>query len=76
MQMNKGHESSRLTGHHETLFNKIFCAPKSMSRDEVQRDIHTYHPAGTTGGWILTHQADSPMDCDLDPTRQHWVCEC
>jgi hypothetical protein len=66
--------ASRLIPTKETLFNKIFCAPKDMTRDEVQREIDKYHLSGTSGGWQLVHQDDNPIDCEQDKTKQHWLC--
>lgn len=68
--------ASKLTGAHETLFNKIFCAPKSMTREEVQRDIDRFHYSGTRNGWQLVEQSDNPIQCEEDKDKQHWLCVC
>lgn len=60
----------------ESLFNKIFCAPKEMPREEVQQEIDKYHPSGTSCGWQLCYQKDNPIQCEEDETKQHWLCQC
>lgn len=67
---------SRLIRTRESLLNAQFCAPKELTRAQVQEDIDQYHPAGTTGGWRIEERSDNPVDCADDGQRQHWVCVC
>ena len=64
------------------LLNVWVCAPKHLTRDEVQAQVDLLPPAGTTFGWQVEEKEDddpelrSPGLCAEDDNRQHWNCVC
>jgi hypothetical protein len=58
------------------------CAPASMSRKEVKRQVNLAHPTGISSEWDFSsdeHFADgtpNPCACEHDPERMHYLMEC
>lgn len=58
----------------ESLLAKIVCAPKSATKEEVERAAG---PSGTTYGWrVASDRDDCCIQCQDDPNRVHWLLRC
>lgn len=66
----------------EGLFCLSLCAPKDMSREEIERLTNERNIAGTTNGWKISEdtqfKAGQPMPCpcERNPERMHWLLNC
>lgn len=73
----------------EKLLVMVVCAPRSMSKEQVQRWVDGNTFAGTTRGWQISEKASveamidgkkqeipNPVDCRQSPRNRHWVCYC
>lgn len=58
------------------------CAPVSMSREDVEREVSLQRPTGLDHGWHISDDATfaggepMPNPCESDPERQHWLLNC
>lgn len=66
----------------ESMFNAWVCAPKSMTKEQVQAGVNLLPAAGTSAGWQVQEQTHddprqcSPGECAEDDKRQHWLVLC
>ena len=66
------------------ILNMWVCAPKTMNRAQVQREVDaTVFPSGTSHGWQVVEEQHkeaglcSPGYCqEASATRQHWNVKC
>ena len=63
------------------LCNLSCCAPKDMSRAEVERGANLSYPTGIKSCWAITTEIfkggePNPTQCEDDPNRQHWLLTC
>lgn len=57
------------------------CAPKTMTRDEIERQVNERHPTGISSRWAVSDEAfrdgsPNPSPCDGVEDRQHWLLSC
>lgn len=58
------------------------CAPKSMSREDVEAQVNAKLPTGLNHGWSISDQPTfkggepNPCQCEDVDARQHFLLEC
>lgn len=58
----------------ETLFNKIVCAPKEMTDQDIEDSVS---PSGTRSGWkVANSRKDVRVQCGDCEDREHVMLEC
>jgi hypothetical protein len=74
-------QSEAVIPYSEGLFYLSVCAPESMPRGEVERQINRTHPSGTENGWRIAADPKfatgepHPGPCSKDRKRTHWLLE-
>ena len=57
------------------------CAPKEMTREEVEVDVNAQHPSGV-GPWQIADEpfadgTENPHPCEKEPEhKQHFLLHC
>ena len=58
------------------------CAPKEMTREEIENSVNEQQPTGIDSKWkISTDQTFSsgkpmPNQCEQESNNQHWLLHC
>ena len=58
------------------------CVPKNMERDEISAAVNRQNPAGTSAGWVISHEPafasgdPNPSPCEKDAARLHYLMAC
>lgn len=58
------------------------CAPASMDAHAVEDSANRQHPTGITSEWTVSREPFrgtsqvSPVACDTDADRRHWLLSC
>ncbi len=57
------------------------CAPKDMSREEVELQVNMKNPTGIDSKWTITRDdfadgAENPYVCDRSTEKLHYLLHC
>lgn len=58
------------------------CAPKTLSKEEVEEAVNLIHPTGISGHWRISEDEAFatgeliPKQCEFHEDRQHWLLNC
>jgi len=80
--MPRTHESDLVEVYRSGLAHCSVCAPKSMSREDVERYTNMNLPTGISSKWMISTDPKfatgdpNPTACERDSTRMHYLMEC
>ncbi len=52
------------------------CAPKDITKEEVEKWVNWENPSGTEHGWMIEEDSDNPTQCPDEESRWHWILIC
>jgi hypothetical protein len=57
------------------------CAPKTMTKEEIEKQANLEHPTGISHGWSITEEnfasgESNPCPCNTNYDRLHYLLTC
>lgn len=59
------------------------CAPKTMSREDIEEEVNASSPTGISSSWKISKDEffkgdtrKNGCDCEDDDSRRHWLMVC